>query len=89
MSRDLADTSEQKPKKTLEEVEYKCFLNDEEVPCRSMTFSVPDFCKPRSGVDNIRSSTMSCMLGTPARMNPVSERHEPKVQSESEKPFEE
>tara|TARA_B100001989_G_C24500659_1_gene444707 strand:- start:231 stop:500 length:270 start_codon:yes stop_codon:yes gene_type:complete len=89
MSRDLADTSEQKSKKTLEEVEYKCFLNDEEVPCRNMTFSVPDFCKPRAAVDNIRSSTMSCMLGTPARMNPTSERHEPKAKSETEKPYEE
>ena len=86
MSRDLTDTSEQKPKKTLEEVEHKCFLNDEEVPCRNMTFNVPDFCKPRNHVENIRSSTMSCMLGTPARIDPVSERMEPKLKNEPEKP---
>ena len=74
MSRELADTTEQKPAKTLEEVEYKCFLNDQEVPCRSMTFSVPSFCKPRHSVGDIRSSSMSCNLGTPSRLDPISER---------------
>ena len=79
MSRDSKDTSERKQTKTLEEVQYKCFLNDDEVPC---------YCKPKAVVENVRASTMSCMLGTPARVNPVSERLEPKVKNEPEKPFE-
>lgn len=77
--RDLADSSEQKVPKTLEEVEYKCFLNDNEVPCRSMTFTVPQYCKPRSSVDGVRSSSMSCMLGTPQRLDSVIERLEKSV----------
>lgn len=88
MSRDSKDTSERKQTKTLEEVQYKCFLNDDEVPCRNMTFAVPSYCKPKAVVENVRASTMSCMLGTPARVNPVSERLEPKVKNEPEKPFE-
>jgi len=87
--RDMTDTSEQKPAKTLAEVEYKCFLNDEEVPCRNITFKVPEFCKPRAGVDGIRPSSMSCMLGTPQRIDPVSERLEKKKEPKVEAPSEE
>lgn len=74
MSQDLADTSEQKKTKTLEEVAYKCFSNDEEVQCRNITFSVPQFCKPKLSVGDIRSSSMSCMTGTPHRLDAQSER---------------
>jgi hypothetical protein len=75
MSRELADLSEQSPPKTLEEVAYKCFLNDKEVPCRNMSFSVPSHCKPKT-VEGVRTSSMSCMLGTPQRLESVMERLE-------------
>ena len=70
----LADTSELKAPKKIEEVVHKCFLNDEEVPCRNMSFNVPTYCKPKNSVDDIRPSSMSCMLGTPIRLDTVIER---------------
>lgn len=70
----MEDTTEKKPIKTMDEVEHKCFLNDNEIPCRNMTFKVPSFCKPRV-VEGISGSTMSCNLGTPQRLTPLSERN--------------
>lgn len=56
-----------------DEMPYKCYFNDEEVPCRNISRTVPKFCKLKT-VEGIRTSSMSCHHGTPIRLDSENER---------------